>query len=159
MTMGAPNDCGGRRKFPTMSQIPPSIQSICFHKTSDSNMAAPNLVLASGAIFPRYAPGRSKFGGAKGPHKASLVPLCSNLRYFESKCTVLKKVFVTLLGLYGAPCSHSVPPAVIWRPHSDSAAGELGPCCVPAIKPLVSCRSTPESRTALQGRNDGEKEA
>ena len=39
------------------------------------------------------APGaRSKFGA-----------LCSNLRCFESKFTVLKKVFVTLLGLFGAP--------------------------------------------------------
>jgi len=26
ITMGAPNDCGGRRKFPTMSQILPSMQ-------------------------------------------------------------------------------------------------------------------------------------
>ena len=34
--------------------------------------------------------------------EAGLAPLCSNLRSFGSKCTVLKKVFVTLLGLYGA---------------------------------------------------------
>ena len=68
----------------------------------------PYLVLAPGAIYPRYAPGRSKFGGAKWPPTASLSPPCSNLRSFESKCTVLNKVFVTLLGLYGAPCSHSV---------------------------------------------------
>jgi len=35
--------------------------------------------------------------------EADLAPLCSSLRSFGSKCTVLKKVFVTLLGLYGAP--------------------------------------------------------
>ena len=98
-------------------------------------MGAPNLVLAPGAIYPRYAPGRSKFGGAKGPPKISLAPPSSNLRSFESKCTVLKKVFVTFLGLYGASYSHSMPPAVIWRPHSDSAAGELCPRCPPALHP------------------------
>jgi len=42
---------------------------------------------------------RSKFG----------VP-SSNLRSFGSKCTVLKKVLVTLLGLSGVPRSYSAPP-------------------------------------------------
>jgi len=46
--------------------------------------------------------------------EASLAPPCSNLRYFGSKCTVLKKVVVALLGLFG-----------ILR--SDSAPGELCP--------------------------------
>jgi len=41
--------------------------------------------------------------------KASLAPLCSNLRYFRSKSAVPKKVLVTLLGLFGAPHSHSAP--------------------------------------------------
>jgi len=50
--------------------------------------------------------------------ETSLAPPCSNLRSFESKSTVLKKVLVTLLGLFSAPCSHSVPPAVIRRPCS-----------------------------------------
>jgi len=35
--------------------------------------------------------------------EASLAPPCSKLRYFGSKCTVLKEVLVTLLGLFGAP--------------------------------------------------------
>ena len=39
---------------------------------------------------------------------------CSKLRSFGSKCTVLKKALVTLLGLFGAP-------------HSDSASGEWRP--------------------------------
>jgi len=35
--------------------------------------------------------------------EASLVSPCSNLRFFRSKCIVLKKVFVTLLGLFRRP--------------------------------------------------------
>jgi len=35
--------------------------------------------------------------------EASLTPPCSNLRSFGTKCTVLKKVLVTLLGLFGVP--------------------------------------------------------
>ena len=34
--------------------------------------------------------------------EASLAPLWSNLRAFGSKCTVLTKVLVTMLGLFGA---------------------------------------------------------
>ena len=34
--------------------------------------------------------------------EASLVSQCLNLRSFGSKCTVLKKVLVTLLGHFGA---------------------------------------------------------
>jgi len=41
--------------------------------------------------------------------EASLAPPYWNLRSFGSKCTVLKKVLVTLLGLFG-------PPIVIRRP-------------------------------------------
>ena len=48
------------------------------------------------------APGaKSKFG---------IAPPCSKLRCFGSKCSVVKKVLVTLLGLSGAPRGHSAPP-------------------------------------------------
>jgi len=47
---GAPNHCGRRRKIPTMSQVLSSLQCICFRKTTVSNMGAPNLLLAPGAI-------------------------------------------------------------------------------------------------------------
>jgi len=40
----------GRQKIPTMSQVHSSIQYICFRKISGSNMGAPNLHLAPGAI-------------------------------------------------------------------------------------------------------------
>jgi len=62
ITLGAVKYCGGRRmiveaqKVPTVSQALSSIQCICFRKTSGSNMGAPNLLLAPGAIYPRYAP-------------------------------------------------------------------------------------------------------
>jgi len=74
-----------------------------------------------------YSPGRNKFGGAKGPSFES------KSRSFESKCTVLKKVFVTLLGFYGAPSCHPMSPAAIWLPHKDSAAWELCARCPPAL--------------------------
>jgi len=48
------------------------------------------------------------------------------MRFFGSKCTVLKTVRVTLLGL-------SAPSAVILRPHSDSAPGESFP--LPPLAP------------------------
>jgi len=41
---------------------------------------------------------------------------CSNMRSFGSKSTVMKKVLVTLLGLFGASHSHSATPAVIRHP-------------------------------------------
>jgi len=83
-----------------------------------------------------------RLGGAQGkktnsapplsnrrPHGRSLAPLWSNLSSFEGKFTVLKTVLVTLLGLFGAP-------AVIMRPHSESANGEL--CLLaPRYAPVV----------------------
>jgi len=63
--------------------------------------------------------------------EASLAPPCSNLGSFGTKCTVLKKVLVTLLGLIGAL-------AVIWRPHSDSASGEVYPPCPSVVTPLLA---------------------
>ena len=67
------------------------------------------------------APGaRSKFGAP-----------CSNLRSFGSKYTLLKKVLVTLLGLFGALRSHS-------SPHSDSAPGELCPPFPPRYAPAYN---------------------
>jgi len=70
--------------------------------------------------------GRSEVRWRPG-QEASLGLPYSKPRSFESKCTALKKALVALLGLFGASRSHSAPPAVIWRPHSDSAPGELRP--------------------------------
>jgi len=52
-----------------------------------------------------------------------------NLRSFGSKCIVLKKQIVALLGHFGAP-------ALIPGAHSDLAPGELCPLC-----PHVTLRS------------------
>ena len=56
--------------------------------------------------------------------EATLALPCSNLSSFRSKCTVLKKVPVTL-GLFDAP-------------RSDSAPGELYPSCPPRYAPSAS---------------------
>jgi len=55
--------------------------------------------------------------------EASLAPPCSKLRSFGSKFTVLQKVLVTLLGLFGAR-------------RSDLALGELCPPCPLSLRPL-----------------------
>jgi len=59
------------------------------------------------------APGaKNKFGAPpveQVPHGRSLAPLWSNLSFFKGKFTVLKKVLVTLLGLFGASNSNSAP--------------------------------------------------
>jgi len=79
------------------------------------------------------APGaRNKFGAP-----------CSNPRSFGSKCTALKKVLATLLGLFGALRSHLASPAVIRRPHSDCRPGN---CALLAPFSLRPC-----SRKALDG--------
>ena len=67
--------------------------------------------------------------------EAVLAPPCSKLRSFGSECSVLKKVLVKLMGLFGASRSHSAPLAVIWRPHGDSTPGELRPACPPRYAP------------------------
>jgi len=67
----------------------------------------------------RWIQGRNELRWTLG-QEASLTPPCSNLSYFGTKSTVLKKVLVTLLELFGAL-------TVILLPHSDSAPGELCP--------------------------------
>jgi len=69
-------------------------------------------------------PGRYEVRWRPG-QEASLAPPCSNLRTFGSKCTVLKQVITTLLGLFGAPGSHSAP-------------GEWSPPCAPLVTPLYT---------------------
>ena len=60
--------------------------------------------------------------------EASLAPPCSNVRSFGSKCTVLKKILVTFLGLFGVPRSHR-------RPHGDPEPGVLRPPWAPRYVP------------------------
>jgi len=65
--------------------------------------------------------GRSEVKWRPG-QKANLALPRSNLNSIESIFPVLKEVFVTLLVLFGAP-------ALIRRPHSDLAPGDLCPPC------------------------------
>ena len=76
------------------------------------------------------------------PHGRSLAPLWSNLSSFEGKFAVLKKVPVTLLGLFGASSSNSGALAVIQRRHSELAPGELFPPCPPFVTPLATPQTT-----------------
>ena len=55
-----------------------------------------------------WTQGVTRLDGARGI-EASLAPPCLNLGSFGSKCTVLKKVLVTLLELFYAPRSDSLP--------------------------------------------------
>jgi len=68
--------------------------------------------------------------------QASLAPPCSILRSFRSIFTLLKKLLVSLLGLFGAPAVIR-PPAIIRRTHNDSAPG-LYPI-TPFVTPLGHC--------------------
>jgi len=72
--------------------------------------------------------GETRLDGAQD--KKQVWPPCSNLRFFESKCTVLTKALVTLLGHFGAL-------TVIRRPDSDSAPGELCFIFSPSFCPRV----------------------
>ena len=60
----------------------------------------PNVRMRTNAF--RKEQGRNEVRWRPG-QEASLAPPCSNLRSFGTKCTVLKEVLVTLLGLFGAP--------------------------------------------------------
>jgi len=59
--------------------------------------------------------------------KASLAPSYSNLRSLGSECTVLKKLYVTLLWLFGAPRSHSTPSECFGASIVNRRPGNCGP--------------------------------
>jgi len=52
--------------------------------------------------FENHWPKSMGVPSSDGAQGKSLAPPCSNLRSFGSKCTVLRKVLATLLGLFGA---------------------------------------------------------
>jgi len=59
--------------------------------------------------------------------ETNLAPPCSNVRSLGSKRAVEKSI-CDIVGTFGRP--H----AVIRRPHSDSAPGELRPPCPPSLR-------------------------
>jgi len=75
--------------------------------------------------------------------EASFAPPCSNLRSLGRKFTVLKKVLVKLLRLFGAPNRHLVSATVIRHPHNDPASGELCPLCHPVVTTLYARDNLP----------------
>jgi len=53
---------------------------------------------------------------------------------FRKEFTVLKKVIVKLLGIFGGPSRHLASPAVIQRPHNDLVPRELCPPVAPGLE-------------------------
>jgi len=68
------------------------------------------------------------------PHGRSLATLRSNLSYFEGKFTVLKKVLVTLLGLFGASRNNSAPLQWSSDPVVNLRPGNCAPFA-PSLRP------------------------
>ena len=92
-----------------------------------------------------YCQGRNELRWRPG-QEASLAPLCSNLRAFGSKCTVLKKVLMTLLGLFGAPQSFGA--LIVVRRQGNCAL------CPPSLRPWFLHAATRLNKswcTALTG--------
>jgi len=84
------------------------------------------------------AQGRTEFRWRPG-QETCLAPTRSNLRFFRSKCAVLKKVLVTLLELLGVP--------------SDSTPGELCPLFRPSLRPCRGSCVKPEHGKLFQGKS------
>ena len=79
--------------------------------------------------------GLTRLGGARGKKL-----VCAHMfepEVFRKQCTVLKKVLVTLLGLFSSPAVISRapqwcgPPVVIWRP------GNCAPYAPPSLRPCI----------------------
>jgi len=84
------------------------------------------------------AQGRTEFRWGPG-QETCLAPTCSNLRFFRSKCAVLKKVLVTLLELFGVP--------------SDSTPGALCPLFRPSLRPCRGSCVKPELGKLFQAKS------
>jgi len=95
----------------------------------------------SSELFLRPEQGRNEVRWRPG-QEASSAPPFSNLRSLGSKCTVLKKALVTLLGIFGAPADFGVPSIDAAPPHSDSAPGESCPLA-PIVTPLNPRKLSP----------------
>jgi len=67
---------------------------------------------------------------------------------FRKQICCIEESTCDIVGTFRRPCSHSVPPAVIWRPRSDSAPGELSPPWPPVVTPLMQCMPYSDGRYA-----------
>jgi len=90
------------------------------HRRDYDEQKAVVVVQASSPLTTASNQGRAEVRWSPG-QEASLAHLCSNLRSFRSKSTVLKKVLVIL--------------SVFRRPRCDSAPGELCLPCPPKLRP------------------------
>jgi len=91
--------------------------------------------------YPKYSgQGRNEVRWSPG-QEATSAPPCSKLRSFGSQCTVVKKVLLTLLGIFRTPRSGSAP-------HSDSAPWLLCPFAPPSLRP---CSLMPDNGVENKG--------
>ena len=97
--------------FPTVDSSATALTAACHvnRTVSGPPVSRQSRIRPSGQNVWPPLQGRNEVRWRPG-QEASLAPQCSNLRSFGSKRTVLKKVLVTLLGLFGASHSHSAPP-------------------------------------------------
>jgi len=141
---GVPNHCGGAKKTQNCHKYYVQYCTFASERPQDRIWGRQTCFCPGRHLIPRYVPGliknlimvdwiwrhqwapfselpRAPQGRDKvrwrPRQEETLAPLCSNLRSFESKCTVSKIVLVTLMD-FPATRSHSAPP-------SDSAPGEL----------------------------------
>ena len=100
--------------------------------------------------FAPYARGGTRLDGARDNKQFwSLAPACLNLRSLGSNCNILKKVLVTLLGLFGVPRSDSALP---WWFGAWGIVPLLPPplyAPAPCIHKLQSCINTAPLPKAL----------
>jgi len=120
--ISSPWKLGLRTKFSRKLDVSSSIPINWFISCNGSLLAGTTTHTAQRGTSDRYftrgdEQGRNDVRWRLG-QEASFPPPCSNLRSFASKCTVLKRV-----GYMWHCWDILAPPAVIRRPHIDSAPG------------------------------------
>jgi len=107
--------------FPTGDSSATALTAVCHvnRTVADPAVARQSRIRPSGQNVWPPLQGRNEVR-LQPEQEASLAPQCSNLRSFGSKCTALKKVPMTMLGLFGDPQSFDAP-------HDDFAPEKCAP--------------------------------
>jgi len=97
--------------FPTVDSSATALTAACHANRTVSSppVARQSRIRPSGQNVWPSLPGRNEVRW-RPRQEASRAPQCSNLRSFGSKYIALKKVVVTILGLFGVPRSALAPP-------------------------------------------------
>ena len=105
---GSPSTMGVRRKFAKEGNV--DISLVLFQVANDATQMDLHETL-----YPFYTTKKIPYEHGRNEvrwrpvQEANLAPPCSKLGSCGSKCTALKKVLVTLLGLFGAPRNDLAP--------------------------------------------------